>query len=153
MGEFHADRYLRQFGNPERQVIVQTERGQFRVDFVVHLKKDIPIKSFTIQDGILKSKSEVIRSGNKMGLEIKNGIKNGMYELRRNPAHIINQALAAKELTGNGCIGINQSMLETISKNPELYTDFFTEVEKHNLRVIVTQPTIGQQIANVKRLF
>ena len=148
MGEFHADQYFSRFGEVKRQLSVTTERGQFRVDFDVRLKKNMPIKSFTMKDGILKSRREVIRAGERMGVEIKNG----PTELYQNPEHVINQALAAKEVTGNGCIGINQSMLETVSKNPDLYADLFTRAAEHDIRIIVTQPTISQQIGNITSL-
>ncbi len=148
MGEYHAERTLSQFGTFERQISIPTERGTFRVDLAGQLTRDMPVKSYIMKDGMLKSVSEVIRAGEKIAVEIKNGL----YEIRQHLDHVINQALAAKEVTGNGCIGINQSMLETVSKNPDLYADLFTRAAEHDIRIIVTQPTISQQIGNITSL-
>lgn len=148
MGEYHAERTLSQYATLERQVSIPTERGSFRVDFAGQLTRDMPVKSYTMIDGKLKSVSEMIRAGEKIGVEVKNGL----YEIRQNLDHVINQALAAKEMTGKGCIGISQSMLETVSKNPGLHTDLFTRAAEHDIKVIVTQPTILQQIGNITSL-
>jgi hypothetical protein len=145
MGEYHAEQTLSQYGSFERQITIPTERGTFRVDFAGTLAKDMPLRSYTLNEGVVKSASDVIRAGEKIGVEVKNGL----YEIRQNLDHVINQALAAKELTGNGFVGISQSMMETISKNPEAYSSFFQAAEEHGVKIIVTQPTISQQIANL----
>jgi len=148
MGEYHAEQTLSQHGSFERQIAIPTERGTFRVDFAGKLTENMPVKSYTLKDGMLKSTSEVVKAGEKIGVEVKNGL----YEIRQNLDHVINQALAAKEITGNGFIGISQSMMETISKNPEAYSNFFQSAEENGIRIIVTQPTISQQIANISSM-
>jgi len=145
MGEYHAELNLSNYGSFERQKLIATEKGTFRVDFAGKLTKDMPVQSYIMQDGSLKSISEVIPANQEIGVEVKNGL----YELRQNFEHVINQALAAKEKTGNGFIGINQSMLETIKKNPEHYTDLFSKAAEYDIKIIVTQPGIHQQIYNI----
>ena len=140
-GEFHAHIHLKQYGNFKWQV----EKGAFRVDFVGKLDKDMPIETVKIIDGKTMTVSEVIPAGEKIGVEVKNGLS----ELIRNPEHIINQAQAAKELTGNGFIGISESMLEDIVGNPEIYSNFFEKAAENDIRIIVTHPTKAQQIANL----
>jgi hypothetical protein len=144
MGEYHAGQTLSQYGSFERQIEIPTERGTFRVDFAGKLTENMPVKSYTLKEGVVKSTSEVIRAGEKIGVEVKNGL----YEIRQNPDHVMNQALAAKELTGKGFIGMSQSMLETISKTPDVYSNLFEQAAKYDLIIIVTQPTMTQQIAN-----
>lgn len=139
---------MSKYGSFERQIEIPTERGYFRVDFAGKLIEDMPVKSHIVKDGMLKSTSEVLRAGDTIGVEVKNGL----YEIRQNLMHVINQALAAKEMTGNGFVGISQSMLETIGKNPEPYTNFFRAAETNDIRIIVTQPTKPQQIANLTSL-
>lgn len=148
MGEYHAEQTLSQYGSFERQIEISTERGNFRVDFAGKLSENMPVKSYTLKEGMLKSTSEVVKASEEIGVEVKNGL----YEIRQNLEHVINQGCAAKELKGNGFIGISKSMLETISKNPEAYSNFFQTAEANGIKIIVTQPTISQQIANISSL-
>jgi len=148
MGEYHAERTLNQYGTFERQVSIHTDRGNFKVDFVGKLTKDMPIKVYTIKDGIPMSTSDVIRAGERIGVEVKNGL----YEIRQKFDHVINQALAARELTGKGYIGISQSMMETISQNPDTYADLFRAADAKGIKIFVTQPTMSQQLGNITSL-
>ncbi len=145
MGEYHVGKFLESFGNFTQHVGCVTENGKFFVDFVGELSKDMPIKLITLKDGVIKTVSELINAGESIGIEVKNGL----YELKNNVGHVINQGLAAKEEAGRGFIGISQSMLETISETPDVFSKFLELVDQSEIGVILTHPTLEQQLTNI----
>lgn len=144
MGEYHAKRTFSPYASMDRPVIPK-EESNLKFDLEGTVKENMPIKTYSLKNGELKAKSEVIKPGTKIGVEVKNG----ETRLIQNPEHTINQALVAKSRFENAFVSISETMRDKIVKNPQPFEKYFDLAEQNNIKTIVAQPTLRQQIANV----
>lgn len=144
MGEYHAKRTFSPYASMDRPVIPR-EESNLKFDLEGTIKDKMPVKTYTLKGGELTAKSEVIKPGTKIGVEVKNG----ETRLTQNPEHTINQAIVAKSRCGNAFVSISETMRENIAKNPQPFERYFDLAEQYDIKTIVAQPTIAQQIDNM----
>lgn len=144
MGEYHAKRTFSPYASMDRPIIPR-EESILKFDLEGAVKEKMPVKTYTLKSGELKAKSYVIKPGTKIGVEVKNGVT----QLTQNPEHTIKQALVARARCGNAFISISETMRNEIIKNPQQFERFFNLAEQNDIKTIVAQPTISQQIDNM----